>query len=90
MANEGITTRLQKEMGHLQKEIAQLQIDFSQMDGKLETRLKEIREEFKCEINSELQYLFERYFGQSSGGSFWVNTRQRERHSRHTITMVPS
>ncbi|KAK5818642.1 hypothetical protein PVK06_023585 [Gossypium arboreum] len=44
-------------------EVAQLKIELSQWDAKLNTRLKELRDDSLGEIKSELQNLFEQYLG---------------------------
>ncbi|MBA0655615.1 hypothetical protein Goklo_008082 [Gossypium klotzschianum] len=66
MANGGVTIPLQKEMGLLEHEMSQLQLEFIKLDTKLESRFKDLRDEFKGEIRSELHSLFEQYFGQSA------------------------
>lgn len=61
MANDGVTTRLQKEMSQLQQELSQLRTD---MDAKLDTRLKEFQERFKGDMRSELYSVLEQFLGQ--------------------------
>ncbi|KAH1072731.1 hypothetical protein J1N35_025059 [Gossypium stocksii] len=45
------------------KEVTQLQVEISRWDTKLNSRLKEFRDEFRGEIEVELQTLFEQYLG---------------------------
>ncbi|KAG8490888.1 hypothetical protein CXB51_014747 [Gossypium anomalum] len=67
MANGGITTRLQKEIGLLQHEFSHLDSKLdAKLDAKLDTRFKDFRDKFKSEIRSELHSFLEQYFGQSS------------------------
>ncbi|TYI32586.1 hypothetical protein ES332_A04G074800v1 [Gossypium tomentosum] len=72
MAVEGVSTRIQKELGMMQEELTQLQAEFSQLDARIDARLKdfqeglksEVRSEVQSELRSELHSLFEQYFGQ--------------------------
>lgn len=66
MADNGISIRLQREVGHLQQEIAQLQVELTQMDTKFDSRMNELRDGVQDEIKSELQSLFEQYLGHLS------------------------
>ncbi|KAK5794481.1 hypothetical protein PVK06_035710 [Gossypium arboreum] len=66
MAIDGITTRLQKEMGQLQHELSQLQVD---IDAKFDTRLKEFQERFKGDMRSELYSILEQFLDQHSIGA---------------------
>ncbi|KAA3472231.1 Retrovirus-related Pol polyprotein from transposon 297 family [Gossypium australe] len=73
MVGDGVTTRMQKELGLMQGELTQLQVEFSQLDAKIDARLKEfqegikseVRSEVRSELQSELHSLFKQYFGQS-------------------------
>ncbi|KAH1115066.1 hypothetical protein J1N35_008444 [Gossypium stocksii] len=65
MAGEGVTTRLQKDIGVMQKdiglmqqELTQLQTDLTQMDARIEYRFKEFHETIKVGIRTELQNFF--------------------------------
>ncbi|KAH1057019.1 hypothetical protein J1N35_035084 [Gossypium stocksii] len=69
MANNGVTMRLQKEMGLLQHELSQLQVELTRIDAKLDSCFKDFHHKLKGEIRSELQFLFEQYLGQSSMGA---------------------
>ncbi|KAK5794986.1 hypothetical protein PVK06_036240 [Gossypium arboreum] len=72
MIVEEVTTKVQKELGMMQGELAQLQVKFSQLDARIDARLKdfqeglksEVRSEIRSELRSELHLLFEQYFGQ--------------------------
>ncbi|KAH1106436.1 hypothetical protein J1N35_010204 [Gossypium stocksii] len=75
LANEGVTTRLQKEMGQMQQELPQLQLEVSQIDIKIDLRLKDFHGNIKGEIRSELHSLFEQYFGLSPSASAVGATR---------------
>ncbi|KAG8473621.1 hypothetical protein CXB51_036012 [Gossypium anomalum] len=73
MAGDGITTRLQKDMGVMQKdmglmqqELAQLQTNVSQMDTRIESRFKEFHETIKVGIQTELQNFFDQYVGRAT------------------------
>ncbi|KAK5813097.1 hypothetical protein PVK06_028543 [Gossypium arboreum] len=46
-ANEGVTTRLQKEMGQMQQELPQLQLEVSQIDTRIDSRLKDFHDNIK-------------------------------------------
>ncbi|KAK5793529.1 hypothetical protein PVK06_034679 [Gossypium arboreum] len=51
MANDGVTTRLQKELESLQHELSQLESQFdAKLDIKLDAHFKEFRDEIKGEI----------------------------------------
>ncbi|KAG8488175.1 hypothetical protein CXB51_018702 [Gossypium anomalum] len=65
MANDGVTTRPQKEMSQLQQELSQLRTD---IDAKLDTRLKEFQEGFKGDMRSELYSVLEQFLGQPQHG----------------------
>ncbi|KAH1107383.1 hypothetical protein J1N35_011151 [Gossypium stocksii] len=56
-------------MGLLQHELAQMQLEVSQIDTKIDTRLKDFRENLKGEIRTERRSLFEQYFGQQASTS---------------------
>ncbi|KAH1082960.1 hypothetical protein J1N35_022721 [Gossypium stocksii] len=68
MANEDVATRMQKDIRSLQHELTQLQVEFSQLDTKIDARLKDFHESVKSEVCSKLCSefcsLFEEYFGQ--------------------------
>lgn len=66
MAGKGVTTRLQKQVGHLQQKVVQLQIDLSQWDTKFDNHLKKLWDDVLGEIKSEMQSLFEQYLGHLS------------------------
>ncbi|KAH1121481.1 hypothetical protein J1N35_004641 [Gossypium stocksii] len=63
MDGDGVTTCLQKDVGLLQQEVVKLQGELSKWDVKLETRLKEFKDDFKSELRFELHNLFEQYLG---------------------------
>lgn len=68
MAGEGITTRMQKELGQIQGELFYIQSEFPHLDARINSRLKGLQEDIKSEVRtelrSELHSLFEQYFGQ--------------------------
>ncbi|TYH63319.1 hypothetical protein ES332_D07G183600v1 [Gossypium tomentosum] len=71
MATDGITTKLQKEMGQLQQELSQLRVD---IDAKLDTRLKGFQEGFKGDMRFELYSVLEQFLGQPQhGGTGSIN-----------------
>ncbi|KAA3469278.1 Retrotransposable element Tf2 [Gossypium australe] len=53
MALEGVTTRMQKELGMMQGELTQLQVEFTQLDTRIDARLKDFQEGIKSEVRSE-------------------------------------
>ncbi|KAK5792971.1 hypothetical protein PVK06_034104 [Gossypium arboreum] len=65
MANDGVTTRLQKEISQLQQEFTQLKLD---LDTKIDTKFQSfhdmIKGKIRTEIRTGLQALFEQYMGQ--------------------------
>ncbi|KAH1072547.1 hypothetical protein J1N35_024875 [Gossypium stocksii] len=67
MANNGVTTRLQKEMNQLQQEFTQLKSD---LDTKIDTKFQSFHDTMKWEIRTKihtgLQVLFEQHMGQST------------------------
>ncbi|KAH1055411.1 hypothetical protein J1N35_033476 [Gossypium stocksii] len=66
MANNGVTTKLQKEMSMLQEELSQLHVE---IDSKINSWLKDFNDTIKDEICTELHSLFEQYFGQNSSST---------------------
>lgn len=67
MANNGVTTRLQKEMSQLQQDFTQLKTDLaSKIDTKLQSFHDTIKGEIRTEICMGLQTLFEQYMGKST------------------------
>ncbi|TYI36984.1 hypothetical protein ES332_A03G180200v1 [Gossypium tomentosum] len=52
MVVEGVTTRMQ-EFGMMQGELTQLQVEFSQLDARIDARLKDFQEGIKSEVRSE-------------------------------------
>ncbi|TYI07028.1 hypothetical protein ES332_A10G199000v1 [Gossypium tomentosum] len=76
MATDGITSRLQKEMGQLQQELSQLQVD---IDAKFDTRLKEFQERFKGDMRSELYSMLEQFLDQHSIGALVISIRVKGR-----------
>ncbi|KAH1046427.1 hypothetical protein J1N35_037211 [Gossypium stocksii] len=73
MATRGVTTRLQKDMRVMQNELAQLQVEFTQLDVRIDVRLKDLQERIKSEfhskvrsgLRSEIHSLLKQYFGQT-------------------------
>lgn len=68
MTGDGVTTRMQKELGQIQGELSHIQSEFSQLDARIDVWLKGLQEDIKSEVRtelrSELHSLFEQYFGQ--------------------------
>ncbi|XP_016694543.1 uncharacterized protein [Gossypium hirsutum] len=42
MTSDRVTTRMQKELGHIQGELSHMQLEFSQLDGRIDIRLKDL------------------------------------------------
>lgn len=71
MTGDGISTRMQKEIGQIQGELSHMQLELSQWDTRLDTKLKDLQAEIKSEVRSELRSklrselhsLFEQYLG---------------------------
>ncbi|KAK5785257.1 hypothetical protein PVK06_039824 [Gossypium arboreum] len=59
MVVDGVSTRLQKEVGNMQQEISKIQEEVARLETKIETRLQE----FKGEFREDLQSLLGQYFG---------------------------
>lgn len=59
MAGDGVSTRLQKEVGGMQQEISKIHEEMAHLETKMENRLKEFKEEFW----GDLQTLLSQYFG---------------------------
>ncbi|MBA0672076.1 hypothetical protein Goklo_029068 [Gossypium klotzschianum] len=65
MASDGISTRLQKEVGSMQQQISKIPEKIAQLETKMENRLQD----FRTELRSDLQALFRQYFGPPPAGS---------------------
>ncbi|KAK5833181.1 hypothetical protein PVK06_016996 [Gossypium arboreum] len=73
MATDGVTLRQQKEIGLMQQELLQLKKEFTQLDAKIDSHLKDFHEEFKCELISELHSFFYQYLTQQYRWIQWVD-----------------
>lgn len=47
MVGDGVSTRLQKEVGSLQQDISKIQEEIAHLETKMENRLQEIKVEFR-------------------------------------------
>ncbi|XP_012453555.1 uncharacterized protein LOC105775598 [Gossypium raimondii] len=65
MAGDGVSTRLQKEVGGMQQEISKIHEEITRVETKLEQRLQD----FKTEFQGDLQVLLSQYFGPPPVGS---------------------
>ncbi|KAK5838446.1 hypothetical protein PVK06_007176 [Gossypium arboreum] len=59
MAGDGVSTRLQKEVGGLHQEVSKLQEEIVRLETKMEARFQEFKDEFR----GDLQALLGQYFG---------------------------
>ncbi|KAG8503273.1 hypothetical protein CXB51_001257 [Gossypium anomalum] len=59
MVGDGVSTRLQKEVGGMEQEISKIQDEIVRLETKMETRLQEFKDEFQ----GDLQALLGQYFG---------------------------
>ncbi|KAK8274553.1 hypothetical protein V6Z11_D10G080900 [Gossypium hirsutum] len=64
MSRDGVSTRLQKDVGCLQQAVAKLHEDVSQWSSKLNDGLKELKMEFKRELKLELRDLKDWLWGE--------------------------
>lgn len=65
MTGDGVSTRLQKEVGSLQQEISKFHEEIARVEAKLEHRLQDL----KSELQGDLQALLGQYFGPPPIGS---------------------
>lgn len=63
MTGDNVSTRLQKEVNHLQHEMVKMRTDFLQWDTSLEGWLKDLKDELRGKLKVELQGLFEQHLG---------------------------
>ncbi|KAH1115171.1 hypothetical protein J1N35_008549 [Gossypium stocksii] len=85
MDTDGVTIRLQKEIGQLQQELSQLRVN---INAKMDTQFKEFQDGFKGDMWAELYSILEQFLGQpqhigveSSGqgkgkGLVWIEVYQ--------------
>ncbi|XP_012465540.1 uncharacterized protein LOC105784254 isoform X2 [Gossypium raimondii] len=88
MANNGVTSRLQQDVGILQQKIVNIQRELSQLDAKLdaklEARFKEFKDELMGELRYELQSSFKQYLGyQNPTTSNAATLAKGTMHGRH-------
>ncbi|KAB2083627.1 hypothetical protein ERO13_A05G269550v2 [Gossypium hirsutum] len=53
MTVDGVTIRMQKELGMMQGELTQLQAEFTQLDARIDARLKDFQKGLKSEVRSK-------------------------------------